>query len=449
MRENHLPSLSFTKTPIVGKNPFDGDYLKRKELAIKLTNYVDRLKEGAVLAIDAPWGEGKTWFGRNWEAQLKLDGYKSVYIDAFEQDYIQDPFMLLASELLSIVEEKSHAKTQLKNKSLAVLKATTTIGSKIGAGLVTKYLLGGVELGDEIEKAISDASKETAALTSKTIEKKFDEYEQDKLTISAYKEELTKYAEQQDKPIVIFIDELDRCKPTFAVSVIERIKHFFDVPNVVFVLLLNKDQLEKAVRGVYGTETDGAAYLGKFVNLFLKLPKVKPSDNFSESNIERFVVTTFHKYNFPNARGKADLTRLLIFFSVQFELSLRDIERTLAMLAFAYPIPHLDQILIYVIVLKQKDSKMFELLLNNDVEAHQTMVEKFDRMLEISLRHGGSQKGALTRLQDWHKACASNFEDTNDNFLRIHSMIEQGFNEVAYSQMFNYFAKQIDLEMEN
>jgi len=449
MSQNHLPLLSFTKTPVVGTKPFDGDYLKRAELAEKLTSYIDRLNSGAVIGLDAPWGEGKTWFGKNWSAKLEEDGYKTVYIDVFEQDYVEDPFMLLAAELLTVITDDTDAKTKIEQKAIGLLKATMRIGGKIGAGLFTKYILGGVELGEEVEKAIADASDETAAYSSQLIEEKFKQYEQDKQTVSAFKEELEQYAVKQDKPIVVFIDELDRCKPSFAVSIIERIKHFFDVPNVVFVLLLNKEQLEKAIQGVYGAETDGIAYLGKFVNIFLKLPKVKPADYFSERNIERFVVTTFNKYNFPNARQKADLTSLLIFFSVQFELSLRDIERVLTMFAFAYPIKHLDQILIYIVVLKQISPKQFELLVVNDTKAHKKMVEKFDAMLKINIEHGGSQKGMLIRLQDWHKACASNFEEKSEDFLRIHRMLEQGFNDVPYSQMFEYFAKQIDLDMDN
>jgi hypothetical protein len=92
---------------------------------------------------------------------------------------------------------------------------------------------------------------------------------------------------------------------------------------------------------------------------------------------------------------------------------------------------------------------MFELLIENDKKAHQTMVEKFDKMLAINIEHGGSQKGLLIRLQDWHKACASNFEEKSENFLQLHSYIEQGFNEVPYKRMFAYFAKQLDLEMGN
>lgn len=49
--------------------------------------------------------EGKTWFARNWEANLKKNEYKTIYIDSFEQDYVDEPFILLASELMEIFKE--------------------------------------------------------------------------------------------------------------------------------------------------------------------------------------------------------------------------------------------------------------------------------------------------------------------------------------------------------
>ncbi|PTB87439.1 P-loop ATPase, partial [cyanobacterium G8-9] len=280
------PILRCPRTDIDGTTPFNNDLLNRKDLALKLTGYIDRLKEGAVLAIDAPWGEGKTWFGKNWKQYLESNDRKVIYIDAFAQDYIEDPFMLLASELLAIVEEKTKTKTQLAKKSVAVLQATMSIGTKIGSGLATTYLLGGVELGDEVEKAISDASGETALLTSKLIEESFERFEDNKQTLDAYKNELASYASAQEQPVVIFIDELDRCKPDFAVRLIERIKHFFDVPNIVFVLLINREQLESAIKGVYGSDTDASAYLGKFINFFFKLPKSTFEDYHSHRLVE-------------------------------------------------------------------------------------------------------------------------------------------------------------------
>ena len=81
-----IPRLSANTREYVGTNAFDNDKLERRQLAEKFTTYLDRLNDGAVLAIDAPWGEGKTWFARNWEADLKEKNYKTIYIDAFEQD---------------------------------------------------------------------------------------------------------------------------------------------------------------------------------------------------------------------------------------------------------------------------------------------------------------------------------------------------------------------------
>lgn len=51
--------------------PFEGDMLDRRLLAEQLTGYLDRLRHGAVIALDAPWGEGKTWFARHWAVMLK------------------------------------------------------------------------------------------------------------------------------------------------------------------------------------------------------------------------------------------------------------------------------------------------------------------------------------------------------------------------------------------
>ncbi len=442
------PLLAFEKEAFVDEQAFAKDTLNREQLADKLTNYIDRLRAGAVLAIDAPWGEGKTWFGRNWAKKLKDNGYRVAYIDAFEKDYIDDPFVLLASELLSVTDERSRAKVQLTKKAVNVVKATLSIGTKMGAGLATKYLLGGVELGDEIESAISNASKEGAAISTEWIEKRFSEYEENKKTIEVFKVELAEFAASQEKPVVIFVDELDRCKPDFAISLIERIKHFFDVPNVVFVLLLNREQLEKAVKGVYGSETDGAAYLGKFVNFFFKLPKPSPRDYNPEQYMERFVVSTFNKYNFPQDKTNTEIMDLIIFFSIQFDLSLRDIERVIALYAFAYPVRELNQVLIYFIVIKQKFPHEFEQLVKGDKKTHEKFQKMIETFLNIAIERGNTaNKNALLVFKEWHEAYSSGFEIIGENYRRIYGYMNQ-WNDIGYEDMLSYFAKQIDLEIE-
>jgi len=62
------------------------------------------------------------------------------------------------------------------------------------------------------------------------------------------------------------VDELDRCRPDFALGLLERIKHLFDVEGIAFVLLVNRSQIEGYIRTVYGN-ADAEAYLLKFGSL--------------------------------------------------------------------------------------------------------------------------------------------------------------------------------------
>ena len=62
-----------------------------------------------------------------------------------------------------------------------------------------------------------------------------------------------KTAEFTSKKLVFLIDELDRCRPTYAVETIEKIKHLFSVPGIIWVLVMNKEQIESSIQKVYGT----------------------------------------------------------------------------------------------------------------------------------------------------------------------------------------------------
>ena len=71
-------------------------------------------------------------------------------------------------------------------------------------------------------------------------------------------------AQQGQGPLVIIIDELDRCRPLFALSLLERVKHLFLVEGVSFVFVTNMPQIEAVVAGTYGANTDAKIYLEKF-----------------------------------------------------------------------------------------------------------------------------------------------------------------------------------------
>ncbi len=446
--QTNLPLLRCARTDIDGTDAFDNDLLDRRGLALKLTGYLDRLKEGAVLAIDAPWGEGKTWFGKNWAQHLANESHKTVYIDAFERDYVEDPFMLLTSEILDMIDDESDVEENLKKSGAKIAKALLPMAIKASINFGGRVLLGSSDVSRELQDAIESGTGDASELTSEWIKDKLDGYIQDKVVIQEFKDKLKEYAQSQEKPIVIFIDELDRCKPTFAVSLIERIKHFFDVPNIVFVLLLNRDQLEKAVKGVYGSETDGSAYLDKFITFFFRLPKPRPRDYNPEQHIERYVVSTLDKYNFPKDSSSAEIASLIMFFAIQFDLSLRDIERVVALYAFAYPVNRLNQILVYFIVIKQKFPSKFELMVNGDKTIHEEFQKKTETLLKIAIETGNTgNKNALEVFKEWHEAYSSEFETIGENYKRIHGFMNQ-WGDTKYEDMLPYFAKQIDLVIE-
>ena len=445
-QDTNQHQLILPRKDVVGKQAFDGDLLQRDKLAAKLTGYLDRLRAGAVLAIDAPWGEGKTWFGRNWEQYLKDKDHKVVFIDAFEQDYVEDPFLLLAAEIAEVMGNKD-ATEEFRSKAAGVMKAILPIGTKALINIMGRVALGTSDVAKVVEDGISAASDETADAAGKWVEGKINYHAQEKDSLKSFKDEITKIAAAQDKPVVIIIDELDRCKPTFAVQLIERVKHLFDVPNLVFVLLLNRNQLEKAVKGVYGAETDASAYLGKFVNFFFMLPKRTSVDMTNNNHVKIYVFHVFKRYNFEN-KGRQGFEDNLSAMATIYGMSLRDIEQAIALYAFAQPFDILNNFLAYAIALKIKDIELFQRLSkDNNAEAHKVALEKIDK-LNKELTHTLMAKNYLNPLSEWHVAHINGFkeEDIRGNFKKVMDRLWE-YN-IRKENIFPSLANQIDLSIE-
>lgn len=99
----------------------------------------------------------------------------------------------------------------------------------------------------------------------------YTEYEQFEEELNNLKTFLKNWAKEVDKPIVIIIDELDRCRPDYAVKTLEILKHFFDISGFVFVLSIDEEQLKSSVETLFGTKNfDG--YKRKFINNSFILP---------------------------------------------------------------------------------------------------------------------------------------------------------------------------------
>ncbi len=92
--------------------------------------------------------------------------------------------------------------------------------------------------------------------------------------------------EETAHPLVFIIGELDRCRPTFAIALLERVKHIFDVPDVVFVFGVNRVELTRSVESVYGA-IEARTYLRRLFDMEFVLPDADPM---------RFCLYLLHRY---------------------------------------------------------------------------------------------------------------------------------------------------------
>ncbi len=72
--------------------------------------------------------------------------------------------------------------------------------------------------------------------------------------------------------LVIFIDELDRCKPTYAIKLLEQIKHYMMDDRITFVFSVNLEQLQHTIKCYYGADFDASRYLDRFFDFRIDWP---------------------------------------------------------------------------------------------------------------------------------------------------------------------------------
>lgn len=443
--------LVLPKTDYDIKVPFEGDILNRKPLADRITGYIDRLRAGAVLSIDASWGEGKTWFGRHWSKQLSEQGHKVVFIDAFEQDYAEDPFLLIAAEIAEALNDDKGTAQSLREKAANVMKAILPVGTKAMINLAGRVALGSTDMSKDIKSVAEAVTGSTADAASKWIEKKLEDHAQEKASLQHFKIELAKFTASQPKPVVLFIDELDRCRPDFAVRLIERAKHFFDVPNLVFVLLMNRSQLEKAVKGVYGQETDASGYLDKFVHIFLRLPKdMSRNKTWDEHRLSAFIQNVLGRYNFDLSQTGHinEFRNYLSVWAINFDMSLRDIERACTLFAMS-DIHGEIGFLAYLIMLKIKHSALYARLVRNEVVAHKEASELLSPLI--------SKKGLDEN--DWYAIYFKCLQEVHQVEMGVDTSIQTPYlntyisrlfgSRQSYKRAFAEFISRIDLPIEN
>lgn len=258
------------------EDPFKNDALKRAELEPPLSEIVTQPEDPFVLAIDGAWGTGKTTFIKMWKAKLELRNHLCLYFNAWETDFAVDPLVALIGELEAAVKLDEQKKPALSKAFDKVKKIGESVLRHSIPGMVRLATAGAVELSPAVEAELAGAAASFAEEQLRT-------YQESKKSLKAFRERLTELAESVQElandpsaKLVFFVDELDRCRPTYAIEVLERIKHLFDVPGVVFVLGVDRSQLSHSVRSVYGQDFDATGYLRRFIDLDYVLPEPPP-----------------------------------------------------------------------------------------------------------------------------------------------------------------------------
>ncbi|MGA8883657.1 MAG: P-loop NTPase fold protein [Acinetobacter sp.] len=158
-------------------------------------------------------------------------------------------------------------------------------------------------------------------------------HEADKNTLLAFKQELAQLASSLDKPLIFIIDELDRCRPDFAIRLIERIKHFFDIKNIVFVLVMDKAQFSKVVCHNYGyDEKLGEEYLDKFVDFIIKLKMITFQCVKKQDQIKKY----FYQLGFTDEKEVHAYVRDIEMYANFKQFSIRTIRKNINQFALLY-----------------------------------------------------------------------------------------------------------------
>ena len=245
-------------------DPFANCKLDRKASADVLTQIVQHYAAGFVLTIDGKWGTGKTTFVRMWKSDLIKQGFRCLYFNAWENDFISDPMVGLLGELRNIVTTKREQtfNSVVETGAQFALKMIPALTK----GLVSHYC--GENVADIMETATTAG---TEIFKTEVID-----YDKKKNELVRFKELLARFIleESNGKPLIFIVDELDRCSPHYAVQVLEKIKHFFSIKGIVFILSIDKQQLCSSIKGYYGSDTINAEeYLKRFIDIEYILPE--------------------------------------------------------------------------------------------------------------------------------------------------------------------------------
>lgn len=248
------------------KETIDSDILERNYQIINLMRLLNSMKDNHIISVDGPWGCGKTFFIKQMMyikekykefSSIKKEDieiikdfdkkYIVLYYNAWENDDHIDPLDSIIYAILNILPKYNEAFINGTELFELIKKSVMNFIEISSVGIIKA---------DDIKEM--KKYEDLADLVNTIEEKKNALYELIKI--------ITK-----NKRLLLIVDELDRCKPDYAIKTIETIKHFYNNDTISTIVVTNNNQLSKTIKKFYGAEFDGYGYLNKIYDAIITL----------------------------------------------------------------------------------------------------------------------------------------------------------------------------------
>lgn len=397
----HNIDIDWSNRTTIDGEDFPKDTLDRVKYAQFLTQFLvgqgydtsrpeNEMKRNYVLNLNSEWGSGKTYFLKRWSKDLKPH-FPVVYIDAWKQDYSDDPLMTVISSVVKQLREQAGmeqdtAAFKVSNKIIGLLKAAAPGFTRSVAKryfdidpVAVMQAKEGDNLGDI--KGSDGEPMDMSVMASNMVKHLIDEHDAKSNAIKDLKENISLWIKTviaQKKlqlPAFIFIDELDRCRPSYAVEMLETIKHIFDIEGIVFVVATDTEQLQHAVKAIYGEGFDARLYLGRFFNsrFSLKAPDLKDflevhvdHQKLSGDYLEKAEISILP----PNNDGKITLRNIAVIldaFNMPPRTAIQITDRIIATLSNMPKGSKIDILMLTILLcINEQDDELFRKIVSGN-----------------------------------------------------------------------------------
>gem|GEM_PF-4139886 len=285
-----IPPLSIDES-----DPFKNLFSNRRLFGESLHRLLAESEDGFVLFVDGQWGQGKSTFINALRQYIKVSPLgeppapteearvspDSVLFDAFAHDADEDPLVSFCAAIASfskkLVPEPVHQDFLKKSVDVALsfgsavsskLIGTAAAAALAGHGADPSIAMGAGGSAEAGSKVLLDSARAGIAASLEGL----DDFDDDEEKFSEQLECMAStYRNKTGFPLTVIVDELDRCSPAYALRLIERIKRFFEVNDICFLVFANVSQLERQIEKEYGA-IDAANYLRKFADVRMNFP---------------------------------------------------------------------------------------------------------------------------------------------------------------------------------